>query len=480
MERAVGAGTLILTAATSVAVGWLVAGVALHLVSQVVRMRGWWHILRAAYPDCRTLRARDVTSAYLAGAGLNGLLPVRAGDLIKLAVLHTRMRGSRYATLAATSVPETVFETLCGAGLVAWALAQGFMPIPVVPGEIPAPDVSWYLRHPATAWLVTVIALWTIVLLAESLRRRYRTTGRRLGQGLAIFRSPRGYMLHVAGWQALGRIIRLASLACFLAAFALPVTPRTALLVMAAQGGGRVIPIAPVSAGLRIAMLSYGLVELSGRPVDPAAITAFTFGVSAVLFVVMLAISLVLIGRELQTRSPRLASAASAQAPAAYCARARHADPGSQRVEPRGSAASARAPPSSPAIESASTPRSGLAGVLSRSSRAPHPILPRARRRLCPSDQAATVSAAGTRNRTHRRHRRFSGSTQHGATSALLDPTLDIVQSGRATGAAGRTARARVRPWDLAMRCWHSTSTRRCSTSRSSTSRLPTCSATRP
>jgi hypothetical protein len=307
VERAMDAGKLIFSAAASVAVGWLVAAVALHLISQVVRMRGWWHILRAAYPDCRTLRARDATSAYLAGAGLNGLLPARAGDLVKLAVLHKRIRGSRYATLAATSVPETVFETFCGAVLVAWALTQGFLPIPVVPGEIPAPDVSWYLTHPATAWLVTAIAMWTIVLLAESLRRRCRTVTRRVGQGLAIFRSPRAYALHVASWQALGRVIRLASLACFLAAFALPVSPRTALLVMAAQGGGRIIPIAPVSAGLRIAILSYGLVELSGQPVDPAAITAFTFGASAVLFIVMLAISLVVIGHELQTRSPRLA-----------------------------------------------------------------------------------------------------------------------------------------------------------------------------
>jgi hypothetical protein len=307
VERAIGAGKLIFSAATSVAVGWLLAGVALHLISQLVRMRAWWHILRAAYPDCRTLRARDATSAYLAGAGLNGLLPARAGDLIKLAVLHRRIRGSRYATLAATSVPETAFETLCGAALVAWALTQGFLPIPVVRGEIPAPDVSWYLTHPARAWAATAVALWAMVLLAEALRRRYRTIAHQVVQGLAIFRSPRAYALHVAGWQMFARIIRLASLGCFLAAFALPATARTALLVMAAQGGGRIIPVAPVSAGIRIAMLSYGLVELTGQAIDPAAITAFTFGVSAVLFVVMLAISLTLIGRELHTRSPRLA-----------------------------------------------------------------------------------------------------------------------------------------------------------------------------
>ena len=52
---------------------------------------------------------------------------------------------------------------------------------------------------------------------------------------------------------------------------------------MAAQGGGRIIPLAPASAGLRLAMLSYGFVETTGHAVDIAAITTFTFGVGALL-----------------------------------------------------------------------------------------------------------------------------------------------------------------------------------------------------
>ena len=50
-----------------------------------------------------------------------------------------------------------------------------------------------------------------------------------------------------------------------MAAFGLPVTPATVVLVMAAQGGGRIIPLAPASAGLRLAMLSYGFVEVTGQ-----------------------------------------------------------------------------------------------------------------------------------------------------------------------------------------------------------------------
>ena len=293
VERAHSACELVVSAATNVEPAWLAAGVGLQVISQVVRIRGWWHILRAAFPSCSTLRSRDVTAAYLAGAGLNGLLPARAGDLVKYSFLHRRIPGSRYATLLGSSVPETTFESLCGAALVAWLLARGFVPVPLVPGEIPAPDASWYLTHPVTASLSTAAAVSAAIALLGWLRRRSRKLVGHLGQGLAIFASPRQYLLHVATWQALGRIIRLGSLACFLAAFTLPATPRTALLVMAARGAGRIIPLAPLSAGLRIAVLTYGLVEVTDRPVDPAAVSAFTFGVSAILFLVMLAISLV-------------------------------------------------------------------------------------------------------------------------------------------------------------------------------------------
>jgi hypothetical protein len=90
-----------------------------------------------------------------------------------------------------------------------------------------------------------------------------------------------------------------------MAAFSLPVTVTTAVLVMAAQGGGRIIPLAPASAGLRLAMLSYGFVEVTDRPVDFAQITAFTFGVGAVLLVAGLVVSAIILLHEFGTLDPR-------------------------------------------------------------------------------------------------------------------------------------------------------------------------------
>jgi hypothetical protein len=51
---------------------WLLVGLFLYELSQVVRTRGWFNVLRAAHTDgASELRARDVAYAYLAGSGLN-------------------------------------------------------------------------------------------------------------------------------------------------------------------------------------------------------------------------------------------------------------------------------------------------------------------------------------------------------------------------------------------------------------------------
>jgi hypothetical protein len=270
-----------------------------------VRTRGWHTIVRAAYPEAENLRARNTMAAYLAGAGLNGIIPARGGDVVKLWLVHRRVENARYPTLAATFIPETLFETAFGFGLVLWALGQGFLPIPTASGELPHLDVSFVLRHPvlcAIGAAATVAVGWGIYRL---LRRRVSDLAARLRQGLAVLRQPRRFITGVASWQALARLIRLGSLAAFMAAFALPVTPATVLLVMAAQGGGRIIPLAPASAGLRLAMLSYGFVETTGQVVDIAAITTFTFGVGALLMVAGLLVGLVALGAELETWSPR-------------------------------------------------------------------------------------------------------------------------------------------------------------------------------
>ncbi len=161
------------------------------------------------------------------------------------------------------------------------------------------------LQHTLWATLILAGAITVIAVVGSWVRRRVLDIAGRLRQGLVILGTPRRFITGVASWQLLARIIRLGSLAALMGAFDLPVTPATVVLVMAAQGGGRIIPLAPASAGLRLAMLSYGFVEVTGQSVDIAAITVFTVGVGAVLMLTGLAVGLSSLAMELETRSPR-------------------------------------------------------------------------------------------------------------------------------------------------------------------------------
>ncbi|HET8755956.1 MAG TPA: lysylphosphatidylglycerol synthase transmembrane domain-containing protein [Solirubrobacteraceae bacterium] len=289
---------------TAVAPGWVAAGVMLHLLHQVVRTRGWFNILRAACPSAAELRARDVTLAYLAGAGLNGVVPARGGDVAKLYLVRRRAPRMRWSTLAATFVPETLFESAVAAALLVWVISAGLVPAPSVPdGHVLL--APWTIQASALPVVAIAAGAGALVLSWRTVRDRASGLIRCLLVGLAILERPLDFVRGVIVWQALARIIRAGSLAALMTAFGLPVTLGTVLLVMAVQGGSRLLPSAPASAGMRIALLAYGLPALTGETVAVARITAFSVGAAATLGAVGLVIALAILGRELGTASPR-------------------------------------------------------------------------------------------------------------------------------------------------------------------------------
>ena len=136
----------------------LVAGAALHVLHQVVRTRAWFK--SSARLSGRAAPAgRDVWPAYMARRRLNGAVPARGGDVVKLYLVRRREPDLPWSTFMSTFVPETLFETAIGIGLVTWALTQGFLPVPLSPKEIPSVDVSLFIDHPFATSAATVATL---------------------------------------------------------------------------------------------------------------------------------------------------------------------------------------------------------------------------------------------------------------------------------------------------------------------------------
>ncbi len=183
--------------------------------------------------------------------------------------------------LAGTLVAEGVGEIVVGVLLLALALAFGVGP---------------QLGLSTTTALVLAGAAVAALALTVLTRRvpRLRRIAAGVGRGCAPLRAPGAYARGVLPWQLASRACRLCSLACFLAAFGVPVSLAAVLLVAFAQGGGRLVPFAPASVGASVALLAASFGPVTGSSVSAERLAAFFIGTSTVLTVVGTALALVI------------------------------------------------------------------------------------------------------------------------------------------------------------------------------------------
>src|SRR3954447_10069146 len=77
---------------------YLGAALLLSLGLQLCRAHAWSNAVRAAYPG-DAVSERGVVGAFLVGTGLNGILPARGGDAIKIVLAKRSVRGGSYPTI---------------------------------------------------------------------------------------------------------------------------------------------------------------------------------------------------------------------------------------------------------------------------------------------------------------------------------------------------------------------------------------------
>ena len=181
-------------------VKWQALGLAIgcHVVKLLFRARAWQNIVRAAYPGGR-LRFRTAAGAYVAGVGVNSIVPARGGDLVKLYLVRHRMPESTYPTLGATLVVETIFDFFVSGALLIWVLSIGVLPTHQVYSRIPAVDWKFFLRH--ERW--TLIGLGVLTVLAVIgffwARLRVEKFWSRVRLGFVILRDPPAFHRRGAG-----------------------------------------------------------------------------------------------------------------------------------------------------------------------------------------------------------------------------------------------------------------------------------------
>jgi uncharacterized membrane protein YbhN (UPF0104 family) len=241
-------------------VGWLALAIALglHFLKILVRTFAWRNILQASYPELR-VPWRPVCGAYIAGVGVNSIVPGRGGDLLKLYLVHRRLPATTYTTLASTLVTETLLDLVLALAIFLWALTQGVLPSLDVLPNIPSFDWGWLIARTKAGATVFALLTTAAIVLIWWASRHVENFKKRVGAGFAILRDPGRYAREVASWQLLSWVLRIASLYFFLEAFHVTATVHNALLAQVVDSLSTLLPFSPGGAGTKQGLLVFVL-----------------------------------------------------------------------------------------------------------------------------------------------------------------------------------------------------------------------------
>jgi len=221
---------------------------------QVARARAWFNVLGAAYPD-KPISFLRICAAYLAGAGINAIIPAHAGDATKVFLAKRQIPGSSYPAVTSSFLVQTIFDTTAGVLVFLYALTQGLLPRPPELPRLPAFEIAFWAENPQLLiFTVTVLGVGFLVLFAV-LARRVDAFWQRVKQGLVILNQPRRYLREVASWQAAGWMCRFFAFWFFLEAFGIGGTIGNVMLVMSVQAVANIVPFTPGGAGAQQALL---------------------------------------------------------------------------------------------------------------------------------------------------------------------------------------------------------------------------------
>jgi uncharacterized membrane protein YbhN (UPF0104 family) len=256
---------------------------ALAVLCQLARLtctsQAWRNILVAAYPETHVPR-RAILAAYLSGIGVNAIIPVRAGDAVRVLLAHRAVPGSTYTTVISSTLVLSIFDMLAASTLLVWAAVT----LDELPGlgelpNLPSFEFAWLLERPLASVLLLAAILILLVVLAVWIHGHVVDFWDRVKQGFTVVRSPPAYLGSVAIWQAGDWALRLVTVWFMLDAFDIPQSLDNVLLVQVSSSLATLLPLTPGGLGTEQAFLLY---VFSGE-VAGSKLLAFSVGMRLLL-----------------------------------------------------------------------------------------------------------------------------------------------------------------------------------------------------
>lgn len=262
---------------------WLAIGIACHLCKLAAVSTAWRNIVKAAYPE-RVASWLTMFGAYVAGTGVNAIVPARGGDVVRLFLAKRRIEGSTYTTLVSTSLLQTLFDIFVASCILVWALTQNVLPgLDVLRSpRLPSLDYGWVFRHQTAGLILLGLLLLLGTALFAWVAERVDEFRAKVAQGFAAFRDRSYYVRSVVPWQLLDWSLRFATVFFFLRAFGIPATVHNALLVQVSQSLATVFPFSPAGIGTEQALLVYAFRNVAAKSVA----LSFSVGMRVTLIIV--------------------------------------------------------------------------------------------------------------------------------------------------------------------------------------------------
>ena len=256
----------------------LALAIAAHVLKTMCTSRAWWNTISAAYPE-EKVRWRSIYASYLAGVGVNAIIPVRAGDAVKLYMAHRAVPGGTYTTLTSSLLVLSIFDSVMATLIFIYALTLGVLPGVSNLGGLPGFDFGFVSANPEF-WLLAFLVLVILGVVGVFwLRLHVADFKLRVRQGFAVLSDRTEYLRRVAFWQANDWLLRFVAIWFFLDAFGVPQTIRNVLLVQVTQSLATLVPISPGGIGTEQAFIVY----VFAGAVATSKLLAFSVGMKLTL-----------------------------------------------------------------------------------------------------------------------------------------------------------------------------------------------------
>ena len=259
----------------------LALAIVAHLLKTMCTSRAWRNTIAASYPE-EPVRWVSIYASYLAGVGVNAIIPARGGDAVRLFLAHRAVPGSSYVTLGSTLLVLSFFDMAMALLIFVYALTLGVLPAVGSLGKLPGFDFGFFAANPEFSFVLFVALVIFGIVGFFWLRFHIAEFKERVRQGFAVLSDKSRYLREVALWQAGDWLLRYVAIWFFLDAFGIEQSIRNVLLVQVTQSLATLVPISPGGIGTEQAFIVY---VFNGTGIGRSTLLAFSVGMKLTLIV---------------------------------------------------------------------------------------------------------------------------------------------------------------------------------------------------